>query len=83
MQRNKIVRRSTSPVGNQEKRTGTGKRQVAIPSTASNQLRIGTRDELKDPKQHQSRILLPTQAPAPKTYGTKSPAKRPVGRDQL
>jgi len=52
-------------VGNQEKGTGTAKRKVAIPSTASNQLRIGTRDELKDPKQHQSRILLADPGTSP------------------
>lgn len=62
--------------------TGTGKRKVAVPSTASNQLKITTHDELKDPMGHYSRLELPIGAPVQKPYSAK-PAKRPVGKDQL
>jgi len=62
--------------------TGTGKRKVVVPSTASNQLRISNPDVLKDARQHQSAIELPVIAPTPKTYPTKAPSKRSVGRGQ-
>jgi len=71
--------------GNQEQGTGTGKRKVTAPGSASNQLRITTPDVLKDARQHQSHILLPAvsnPSGAQPTYGKKSPATRPVGKGQ-
>lgn len=70
-------------LSNQERTTGDGARSVNVLKTASQQLRVApVKDRTRSPKQHQSRILLPTQAPAPKTYGTRSPASRSVGKGQ-
>jgi hypothetical protein len=46
-------------LSNQVAITGTGKRRVKAPSTASNQLLIDAPDTLKDAKTHQSRVELP------------------------
>jgi hypothetical protein len=74
--------KSVAPAkGNQEKGTGEGRRKVPIPSNASNQLKIGSHDELRDPMQHQSRIII-QPAPESPNYSKKSPSKRTVGRNQ-
>ena len=72
----------TAKLSNQVKTTGTGRRRVPVPATASNQLKVSDPDVLKDARQHQSRIELPVIAPAPKDYSTKSPSKRSVGKGQ-
>ena len=67
---------------NQERGTGSGKRRVTVPSTASNQLRIDVTTELKDPLANYSNAMLPIRAPEPKKYSTKSPS-RTVGKGKL
>jgi hypothetical protein len=68
MFRNNIARRSTSPIksaalstaeSKQERGTGTGKKTVTVPSTASNQPRVTVRGQLKNPLNSYSSGLLP------------------------